>query len=216
MTKLIEFEDIPGLYFIPNVFTQKENDIYMNILNTDQGNYCPQIHKATEYGWKFLPPNDENLNVIPRNEQDYLGQFPDWLNDIWEKINACIQNILSDKDFKPDHALINKYDIGDGCHSHVDDLKFWTDWVICVSFGSGAMLEFSNNLNCTEIYAHPQSIYIMTDVARNVWNHAVKFDKIDTVYGDEISRTKRISISFRALSEEALSDQVREVVKNKN
>jgi hypothetical protein len=198
----IEFEEISGLYLIPSVFTDDESKTYCDIIEKESHNKCPQIHLATEYGWKFVPP-------IKKTIDDYLGDYPKWLNDIWDRtlynINCHINKFPNDI-IKSDHALINQYIVGDGCKDHYDDINFWTNWVIGVSFGSGCTMKFTNIEDSKEIhfYLPKNSIYIMMDDARYKWNHGIPFQKEDIFYGTTIKREKRVSITFRAIKKEYL------------
>jgi len=205
---MLSFKDINGLYLFPEVFTPEEDAYYMNILNSDNtANICKQIHTATEYGWKFIPVRDDKSKIIKRTPEDYLGEFPEWLFKIWHKIRDNIKNI-PEKDFSdviPDHTLINKYNPGDGCRTHTDDKDFWENWVIGVSFGSGCTMSFGNNsISNHSFYIPPRSVYIMIDEARYKWTHGISFENKDIVYGDNIERTQRISITFRTIKKEYL------------
>lgn len=199
----IIFEDIPGLYLIPNVFTKEENDKYMEILEKEKNNpnISNQIHTATEYGWKFLPATVK----IP---EDYLGDYPEWLEKLWQKIFNIIKINISNFPEKayPDNVLINKYEIGDGCLPHIDQLDFWENWIVGVSFGSGCTFQFTDNFDKNiEMLMPPCSIYVMIDDARYKWKHGIKFSPIDIYYGDVIPRTQRISLTFRSMMEHILT-----------
>jgi alkylated DNA repair dioxygenase AlkB len=173
---LFQVENINGLYIIPNVLTDDENDFYMQILKNDSYNICSQIHTATEHGWKFLPVR-ENNKILKRKDSDYLG-FPDWLKKLRDIVLNNIKNFFKDKDFNINHALINKYEIGDECHDHTDDLEFWTDFVIGVSFGSYTVMKFCNDDYIIDLNIPKCSVYIMLNDARYKWNMVFIFKKM--------------------------------------
>jgi alkylated DNA repair dioxygenase AlkB len=207
MSHIIEFEELPGLFLIPNVFSNHDAEKYFNILNDDTSNICKQIHSATEYGWKFLPPTEQ------KTIDDYLGKFPDWLIEIWHIIYEQIKDIdILPKIILPDHILINKYEIEDGCKIHTDDLVFWDNFVIGASFGSGTTMEFikTDNSKKINVWIPPNSVYIMIDEARYHWSHSIPFVKEDIVYGSIIPRSKRISLTFRNISEKFLSNDLKD------
>ena len=51
----IKLKDIEGFYLIPNVFDEREEEIFMNQIESQRGSECKQIHIADEFGWKFIP-----------------------------------------------------------------------------------------------------------------------------------------------------------------
>lgn len=211
-------KEIPGLFFIPNAFTEEEEEYYLEQIKTSKENVCMQIHKATEFGWKFLP-------IVTKNKDDYLGKFPEWLDKLWEhvvKTGGFPEKI--GKEY-PDHVLVNKYEVGDGCKKHIDDVNFWNDWVVGVSFGSGCTMEFINEHisklsllsygESIDIYIPPRSIYILSEDARYKWAHSIPYSKTDKFYSDVIDRKIRTSITFRTIASRFLSDDVKKDVDDK-
>jgi alkylated DNA repair dioxygenase AlkB len=200
---IFEIEDIKGLYIIPDAFGDEEHDYYMEILKNESSNICFQVHMANEYGWKFLPVRNSN-GIIKRNKDDYLG-FPDWMDNLILHVTKKIKQFLN-KDFMINHTLINKYEVGDGCHTHVDDLEFWTDFVIGASFGSSVIMKFDNGNTEISVNVPKKSIYIMLEDARYVWRHGIDFDKSDNVHGKICDRSMRISVTFREIKKDFLPE----------
>lgn len=202
----LQVKDINGLFIIPNVFDFESNKSIINLIESNRGNKCNQIHLADEFGWKFLPKEI-------KTKSDYLGK-PIWLDKIWDVISRSLHtNIKSIQTFKPieryDHVLINHYEVGDGCKSHTDDLEFWDDWVCGVSFGSGCIMNMRLNSQSHNIFLPIGSIYLLVGDARYKWKHGIEYSSSDLVYGDEIPRTKRISITFRTINDKFLSEEER-------
>jgi alkylated DNA repair dioxygenase AlkB len=147
-----------------------------------------------------------------------LGPNPKWLDQIWiQSINTVKKFILNLKHLEEfdngyDHVLINHYEVGDGCNPHTDDLKFWTGWVLGVSFGSGCTMNLISNYGKSiSIYLPANSVYLLTGPARYVYKHGITFDSTDNVYGNKIYRTKRISLTFRSISEDYLDLESRQI-----
>lgn len=205
----IYMRDVPGLYLYPDVFTKDEENSIITDINDDRNkNVCTQIHIATEYGWKFLP-------ITTKTENDYLGELPNWLQNIWKNFILKLEKIdeLVGKCDIPDHVLVNFYPVSDGCNPHVDDIKFWNNWVVGVSLGSGCNIVFSSK-TCEKTYwIPPRSVYVITSDARYLWKHEIKFEEKDIFYGDIIQRDSRFSITFRTIHSDILSQSVRESVK---
>ncbi len=194
-------EHIPGLYLIHDVFTECEANEYCSLIEVESKNPCPQIHPATEYGWRFIPP-------IKKTKDEYL-ECPEWLNKMWIKtMNSIKKHIPSfPQDINSyDNAIINQYQVGDGCVPHTDEHHFWTNWVVGVSYGSGCLMNFTCDDICIPIYIPKNSVYVMLDEVRYKWKHGIPFQKIDKFDGLDIERTKRTSVTFRVIVKEFLPD----------
>ena len=213
---LITVPGVNGLYLIVDVFDQPQLNYFTEILlNDTHGHPCRQIHAATEYGWKFLPLRDNNhIDIKLRTSDDYLGEYPDWIQQIWNLVLVKLSDIEDLPSTlrtcaSPDNLLINKYVPGDGVIPHTDELEFWEDWVVGVSFGSGCVFNYSLNKEKVSMYIPANSIYVLTKDARYKWKHGIAFVKEDIVYGDVIPRTTRISMTFRNIDKRWLTDEVR-------
>lgn len=208
--KTIEFKDIPGLYIIPNVFTDAQGCEIIDQIRKDDGekHECSQIHKALEFGWKFIPATSQ------KTKDDYLGEFPMWLNKVWDIAYSSIESEIDEfpKDVVPDHVLLNEYVSNDGCRPHTDDVKFWNNWVVGVSFGSGCIIQFTEKY-VVDVYVPKNSVYVMINDARYKWTHGIPFADHDLVYGDIVPRDTRISLTFRTIHNDYLSDVVKNSVK---
>ncbi len=210
----IQLKDIEGFYLVPNVFGEMESEFLIKSIEAERGNECKQIHTADEFGWKFIP-------VSKKTQQDYLGPNPKWLDQIWFKASNSINESYKklgfigraiDEERGYDHVLINHYEVGDGCKPHTDDLKFWDDWVLGVSFGSGCTMNLITNYGkSVPIYLPPRSVYLLTGDARYIHKHGITFDSTDNVYGNQINRSKRISLTFRTISSDYLDLETRKI-----
>lgn len=208
--KILQIKNLNGFYMIHDFITQEEHDFYYEKLKMNNKNVCNQVHTATEYGWKFIPVCDNCRNIIKRTNDDRL-EYSDWAMDlnnmIVNRINIFKNTILNICNFKPNHMLINKYEIGDGCNPHVDDISFWTDIVIGVSFGSSTVMNFTRPNNSEiNVYIPKCSVYILSDDARYKWTHSIPFTSTDCVYGVDMSRNHRISVTLRQIKQEHLPE----------
>jgi alkylated DNA repair dioxygenase AlkB len=221
---------VPGLQLVTGVLTESEESKILSGLAVEPGHGVVQVHPATEFGWRFLKRKSGIYSISPLSAEDYLGPWPIWLRTAWEKCVACcldankLPTAACDRAL-PDHALVNTYAVGDGCIAHVDDLTFWTDWVIGLSLGSGCNIEFtpiverkvgtndaaSIAVSNVPVVVHipARSAYILTGDARYRFTHSIPFVAADTVDGHKIERTKRTSITFRNISQSMLPDSLR-------
>lgn len=206
-SSLLEVPQVNGLYLITNIFDELEHLQYVDLLTQERGHECPQIHRATEYGWKFLPlyGSTPPYGIIrQRTQDDYLGEFPEWIQNVWKTVHLkitslCPANISQSliSTILPSHLLINKYIPGDGCTPHTDELLFWEDWVVGVNFNSGCQFNFTKDNEKVSVYMPANSVYILTGEARYKWKHGIPFVMTDDVYGCHVDRKQRISMSFR-------------------
>lgn len=198
---ILEVENINGLYIIPDFLTEEDHDLYFDYLQKDDANKCYQIHTATEYGWKFIPLKNNENEIINRTKDDYLGFSSEILNLknlVCEKLNFFFaeKNIT----LNINHVLINKYGVGDGCMMHVDELEFWENYIICISFGSSTVAQFKNIDGDTQDIDIPKnSAYIMLEDARYKWQHGIIFAEQDNIHGKIRNRNLRISVSLREI-----------------
>ena len=205
MASLYVNPEIFGWYLITNVFTTAKEEYYLDQISKDTtANICHQIHKAKEFGWKFVP-------VEKKTEADYLGQFPEWLKEIWENVHQVLKTHLSffPKYVMPDHVLLNEYEPGDGCKSHIDDVSFWNDWVVGVSFGSGCVMRIGG----CDMFIPQRSVYVLSGDARYNLGHGIDFVKTDEYYGDVIERSKRTSLTFRTIHNDFLDERTKQMAK---
>ena len=216
---LLSVPEIPGLYLMPNVFSVEQETSNMHELKElDGGNPCPQVHNATEFGWKFLP-------VKPKTIEDKLhDELPEPIASIWTQMKTAFPEKISNKiKAKPDHVLFNEYGVGDGCKPHVDNTIFWQNYVVGASFGSGCTMRFTqidNSEKSFEIFLPARSAYIMISDARFHWYHEILFDTTDNFYGKEIKRKLRYSLTYRAITKMYLpktpTEELAEMTKVKN
>lgn len=207
-------EKVTGLFLIKDVFSpDEEKAILSQIMSDKKAHICHQVHTAHEYGWRFIP-------IAPKRPDEYLGKLPDWLHSIWETVishDLFPKHELKSSYDTPDNVLLNTYQIGDGCSSHVDDLHFWNDWVVGVSFGSGCFINFTNYSKITKtvkVWLPPRSVYVLTGDARYMWQHGIDYAKFDVVDEVKIDRNVRYSLTFRTINERYLTNKVKSSIKD--
>ena len=204
--------DIPGLYFSPEVISQEEEQVILDSIKKERGHYVAQIHPANEFGWKFLERENGPSGVIsPLTPKESLGAFPAWLSNVW--FNCIYRTNLPkevNQESQPDHVLVNEYNVGEGCLRHVDDLGFWTDWVMGLSLESGCTIIFRNGNKTYPVYLPPRSIYVLTGDVRYQYTHEIEAAKEDIVGGEVIPRGHRTSLTFRTIHSNFLSNAVRD------
>ena len=212
---------VPGFFLFENIFSEDEEKKFMEHLEAEPGHFVSQIRPSHEFGWKFLERKGVGKpSISPLSQDEYLGPLPSWVLDMWEKCKS--RNALPDgcRTSIPDHAIANVYKPGDGCTGHVDDIHFWNDWVVGVSFGSGVMLQLRSTEGpfygpSINVWIPPKSVYVLSGEARYKHTHGIEFATSDIVKGETIKRGIRTSVTFRTIHKKYLSDGLRREVQIK-
>lgn len=196
---LLELENVDGFFIITDAIDQDEEKQLINDILKNKGEQCDQIHPAHEFGWKFI-------EITKNNKAISLGEFPEYIKNIWNKMSSVIKNELPDvNNDDPNHALINMYLPGDGCKEHIDS-HIWTDYVFGLNLGSTCTFRIIDLYDqYYDVVMPNRSIYVMVNNARYACKHGITFDKVDNFYGDLIERNTRYSITFRTIQSKYLS-----------
>lgn len=182
--------EINGLFYVDDV-NENNNDI---IEQLDKLKWSPLSNSINSrvvqhYGYKY------NYATYKINEK--CDDLPEFLNIFKNKLtDICIKLNIIDTSYNFNQCIVNNYDVGQGISPHID-VKSYGDVIGCFTLGSGAIMKFTNKDETFEIYAKPNSLYIMSGDARYKWCHSMPIKKYDIVNGDKITRKRRISITFR-------------------
>ncbi len=173
--------DIPGLTYIPDFITRDEESAL--IADIDVQSWLTDLKRRVQhYGYKY----DYRARAVTNDA--YLGPLPDWIQPVAQKLP-----------FKPDQAIVNEYQPGQGISAHVDCVPCFDDTIASLSLDSGAMMQFTNGNEKQEIYMEPRSLVILSGPTRYEWRHAIPARKTDVVNGFKIERHRRISLTFRTV-----------------
>jgi len=182
-----EIPQIGGLTYIPNFITKDQEDDLLRSL--DKQEWLNDLKRRVQhYGYKY----DYKSRSI--NKESYLGKLPKWLSPIQEQLIK--QSIFQ---AKPDQAIINEYEPGQGISPHVDCIPCFGNVIASLSLISGATMQFIN-FNTKEkqgIYLKPRSLIVLSDAARYNQQHSIPARKSDRVDGNKLIRKRRVSITFR-------------------
>ena len=106
-----------------------------------------------------------------------------------------------------DQLTINEYVPGQGISPHVDTHSSFGDVIVSVSLGSGAVMNFARASSVLpaeapsslSLYLPARSILIMSGEARLAYSHGIPLRKTDSVEGELIRRSRRVSFTFRTV-----------------
>ena len=100
---------------------------------------------------------------------------------------------------KPDQAIVNEYSPGQGISAHIDCVPCFTDTIASLSLGSACVMDFTNidSAEKQSILLESRSLIVMTGDARYRWMHAIAARKTDRLDDINLSRRRRVSLTFR-------------------
>jgi hypothetical protein len=83
-------------------------------------------------------------------------------------------------------AILNLYEPGEGITPHVDLENRYGDGIIGVSLGSGCVMNFRHDLRGQQdLYLPKNSVIVMSDDARFLWQHGIEGREVDLVEGEQ-------------------------------
>lgn len=188
----VQVQDVPGLFYIENVFAEAIDD--KTIQDLDENAWVslttsPNSRCVQHYGYKY--------NYVTYQINEECDPFPQFLNNYADLLqNICMQLQLIDADYKFNQCIVNNYNPAQGISPHVDVTKYG-DVIGCFTIGSGATMLFEKKNIVKEIYVKPNSLYIMSGDARYIWKHSMPSRRSDLLNDEKIHRGRRISITFR-------------------
>lgn len=174
-----------GLKYLPNYIDRIQEEKLIETL--DRQPWLTDLKRRVQhYGYKY---------DYKKRRVDYsmfLGELPEWLDNIADRL-------YRDRLFKvkPDQAIINEYNPGQGITSHIDCVPCFGDTIIALSLGSTCIMQFSQDKEKIDLLLEPGSLIVMEKEARYNWKHSIPARKKDKYLGEEIIRKRRISITFR-------------------
>ena len=97
----------------------------------------------------------------------------------------------------PDQLIVNEYKPGQGIGAHTDHVRLFGDYVLGISLGSGAVMQFQERASgrTEDVWLAPGSAYKMTGPAR--YAIAARKNDIHPVTGAKVARRDRVSVTFR-------------------
>lgn len=176
-----------GLQYIPNYIVAQHQQQLLNQVAQHPWQETLQ-RRVQHYGYVY----DYRKRTI--NPELYLGELPIWLLNIAQQLQA--DNYISDI---PDQVIINEYQPGQGVAAHIDCEPCFGDTILSLSLGSITTMIFKHQRTgkVFQQILESGSLVVLKNDARYEWTHAIPARKTDIVAGRRISRSKRISLTFR-------------------
>lgn len=179
--------DIAGLSYIPNAIDEQTEQKLISIIDT-QPWLADLKRRVQHYGWRY----DYKARAVTSELK--LGPLPDWLASLAAKFHAHGQLPKM-----PDQIIINEYQPGQGISPHIDCVPCFEETIASLSLGSPCVMEFTHTGTQQKIplLLEPCSLIVLTGDARYRWQHSIAHRKTDRWDGQGVSRSRRLSLTFR-------------------
>lgn len=182
-----EMKDIPGLNYICDYISIEQQQQLLN--NIDQQQWETRLKRRVQhYGYRYDYKNGS------LSSSSYLGLLPDWLQSIANRF--CTDGLTSTVS---DQVIVNEYEPGQGITSHIDCVPCFGNTILILSLGSKCVMDFSNpqTAETASLLLLPGSVLVLQKAARYEWMHGIAARKKDKYQGQELVRTRRVSMTFR-------------------
>lgn len=180
-------EKISGLTYIPDYITQTQETELLRFID-NQLWLADLKRRVQHYGYKYdytarRVDASMRLESIPGCLQDYCTLLHS--NGLLAKI--------------PDQVIINEYQPGQGIASHIDCVPCFHETIASISLGSPCVMDFvdSQTQEKIPVLLEPRSVFVIQGDARYRWKHGIAPRKTDRYNGMNVSRGRRVSLTFR-------------------
>jgi alkylated DNA repair protein alkB family protein 8 len=196
-----------GLHYFPNFLTVDEGKhLFDSLLQSSQ--WTPvsaydNARRVIQYGYTYSYTGGP-LKVTEPIPQELINVFITKFHDPkWKSLVS----VLDDGSDHPEQLIINRYLPGQGIAPHIDHLINFGDVITCITLGSGVTIKFTRpGYQTYSIYVEPNSVYVMSGDARFEWKHSIDANKTDTVNNKVVKRGTRMSLTFRTVNKNAVSE----------
>lgn len=185
---------LPGFRYERNfVTTDQANSLVRSIEENASRWEADHSRRAQRYGYLY---NYDTRRV------SRVGSLPEWLQMLARLIydNGWMASLA-------DQATVQEYEPGAGISDHYDDrLVFGKDVVTISLISACAYRLVQPEFGFTrELIVEPGSAVILNGEARSIWKHGIPSRKSDEVAGVRLSRSRRLSITFRTVNPRRIS-----------
>lgn len=176
---------ILGLQYIENYIKKEKELELLEIIDHQEWSQVLK-RRVQHYGYRY----DYKNKQIDR--RDYLGPIPGW-------VVAISNKLLEDRLLltMPDQIIINEYMPGQGIAPHIDCIPCFGEAICSLSLGSDCIMDFTRSGNKIAKLLSARSLLLLTRDARYLWAHSIAARKSDNHQGANISRQRRVSLTFR-------------------
>lgn len=178
---------ISGLSYLPGFITADQSAALIAEID-NQAWRADLKRRVQHYGYIY----DYRARAISKEMK--LGPLPDWLSGLVAKLTET--GIF---ETTPDQVIINEYEPGQGISAHIDCVPCFGDVIASLSLGSAVDMSFRKDREAINLRLEPQSLLVLGGEARFKWQHAIASRKSDKVDNTRVSRSRRVSLTFRTV-----------------
>jgi alkylated DNA repair dioxygenase AlkB len=176
---------IPGIRYVSGYLDQEAHDRLLSAV--DEHPWQTSVEYSVQvYGYHY----NHTLRAAYR-----IGDLPLWATPLAGRLHqdGFVASV-------PNQLVANEYRPGSGIFDHVDQAAFG-DVVISVSLGSTCVMRFTRPEpeGSRELLLEPKSALVLTGEARWLWKHGIPARLSDLWDGCEYVRSRRVSLTFRAI-----------------
>ncbi|MGH3848453.1 MAG: alpha-ketoglutarate-dependent dioxygenase AlkB [Pseudonocardiaceae bacterium] len=180
---------IPGLSYVADYLSPDEQTELLATI--DRLPWSDDLKRRVQhYGYRY----DYTRKTVDHDL--YLGPLPDWAGALEERLRR--------DGYAPrrlDQLIVNEYLPGQGIAPHIDCVPCFADTILSLSLGSSCILTMSQRKLETKlpVLLEPGGLLVMAGEARYGWLHGIASRKSDKYDGRNLSRGRRVSLTFRTV-----------------
>jgi len=180
---------IAGITYIQDYLDRDTHDHFLQVVDGHPWRMSVD-HGVQVYGYSY----NHGQRVAYR-----VGELPVWA--------AMLARRLHDDGHMrhvPNQLVVNDYRPGAGIFDHIDQSVFG-DVVLSVSLGSTCVMRFTREDSAAseEVLLEPRSLLVLSGESRWAWKHGIPARHSDIWGGRERLRSRRVSLTFRAIPDDA-------------
>lgn len=181
---------IPGLTYLENVISDAEEQTLISDIDS-KGEWSATMRRRVQhYGFRY----DYRSRRIDTSMR--ASPLPEWLLALAARFKDL--GIMAQM---PDQTIINEYLPGQGISKHIDCEPCFGPEIASLSLGSDCVMVFTHasTNEAMPLLLKRRAFLRLTGAARYEWMHAIPGRRTDVFQGEEIIRSRRLSITFRSV-----------------
>lgn len=178
-----------GLTYLENYIS--EDEACRLVQEIDTAPWRTDLKRRVQhYGYRY------DYKARQARRADYIGPLP-------APFQQLAEQLTTEGHFQaaPDQVIVNEYQPGQGISAHIDCQPCFGETIASLSLLSACVMRFASQTPSQQMELHlqPASLLVLKGDARHLWTHAIPSRKTDVIEGQKHIRSRRISLTFRAM-----------------